>query len=40
MPFELRTWHCKACNVFTDGVICPECKKMYNTADPDCELKD
>jgi len=46
MPIELhpkmigRAWICKACNLDNMGVICSECKKMYNPADPDCELKE
>ena len=35
-----KTWICKACKLDNEGVICSECKKMYNPADPDCELKD
>ena len=35
-----RAWICKACKLDNMGVICSECKKMYNPADPDCELKD
>jgi len=35
-----RAWVCKACKLDNMGVICSECKKMYNPADPDCELKD
>jgi len=35
-----KTWICKVCKLDNKGVICSECKKMYNPADPDCELKD
>ena len=35
-----RDWICKACKLDNKGVICSECKKMYNPADPNCELKD
>ncbi len=35
-----RVWFCKVCKLDSAGVICYECKKMYNPADPDCELKD
>lgn len=35
-----KAWICKVCDLNNMGVICSECKKMYNPADPDCELKD
>ena len=35
-----KAWVCKVCKLDNMGVICSECKKMYNPADPDCELKD
>ena len=35
-----KAWICKVCKLDNMGVICSECKKMYNPADPDCELKD
>jgi len=33
-----KAWICKACKLDNMGVICSECKKMYNPVD--CELKD
>ena len=35
-----KPWICKKCDLDNNGVICGECKKMYNQADPDCTLKD
>ncbi len=35
-----RAWICKACKLDNMGVICSECKRMFNPADPDCEYKD
>jgi len=35
-----KTWICKKCKLDNNGVICSECKRMYNSADPYCELKD
>jgi len=35
-----RAWVCKACKLDNMGVICSECKRMFNPADPDCEYKD
>ena len=39
-PIQLKTWVCKVCSLDNQGVICNECKKMYNQADPDCFLKE
>jgi len=39
-PIQLKTWVCKVCVLDNLGVICSECKKMYNHADPDCFLKE
>jgi len=39
-PIKLKTWVCKVCELDNLGVICSECKKMYNHADPDCFLKE
>jgi len=33
-----KAWICKTCKLDNMGVICSECKKMYNPVD--CELKD
>ncbi len=35
-----KPWICKKCNLDNNGVICSECKRMFNTADPYCEFKD
>ena len=35
-----KPWICKKCDLDNNGVICSECKRMYNPADPYCELKD
>ena len=37
---KLKTWVCKVCSINNQGVICSECHKMYNQADPDCFLKE
>lgn len=37
---KLKTWVCKVCSLDNQGVICSECHKMYNQADPDCFLKE
>ena len=37
---QLKTWVCKVCELDNQVVICANCKKMYNRADPDCFLKD
>ena len=37
---KLKTWVCKVCSIDNQGVICSECCKMYNQADPDCFLKE
>lgn len=37
---QLKTWVCKACSLDNQGVICGECKRMYNRADPECFLKE
>ena len=39
-PIQLKTWVCKVCSLDNQGVICENCKKMYNHVDPDCFLKD
>ena len=39
-PIQLKTWVCKVCELDNLGVICSECKKMYNQVDPDCFLKE
>lgn len=35
-----KPWICKKCKLDNNGVICSECKRMFNPADPYCELKD
>lgn len=35
-----RTWICKKCELDNNGVICSECKRMFNPADPMCDFKD
>lgn len=37
---KLKTWHCKICKLDNQGVICSECKKWWNPADPDCYIKE
>ncbi len=38
-PIQLKTWVCKTCEIDNQGVICSNCKNMYNQADPNCFLK-
>ena len=35
-----RIWICKKCELDNNGVICSECKRMFNPADPMCDFKD
>jgi len=35
-----RIWICKKCELDNNGVICSECKRMFNPADSMCDFKD
>ncbi len=35
-----KTWICKKCKLDNNGVICSECKRWWNPADPMCDFKD
>ncbi len=39
-PIQLKTWVCKLCSLDNQGVICSNCKRVYNQADPECFLKE